>query len=63
MKIISGSFLWSTQDLPLMWGKTRGDNLLDGGKAFYDVYETKDGKFMSVGALEPQFFEELLKGL
>lgn len=36
---------------------------LDGGAHFYDVYETKDGKFMSVGALEPQFYNELLNKL
>ena len=41
----------------------RGTNLLDGGAPFYGCYETKDGKWMSVGALEPQFFAELLKGL
>ncbi|MDP9821401.1 CaiB/BaiF CoA transferase family protein [Nocardioides massiliensis] len=34
----------------------RAANLLDGGTPFYDVYETSDGKHMSVGALEPQFF-------
>jgi alpha-methylacyl-CoA racemase len=34
----------------------RAANLLDGGVPFYDLYETADGKHMSVGALEPQFF-------
>ncbi|KAK7484548.1 hypothetical protein BaRGS_00024180 [Batillaria attramentaria] len=58
-----GSWLWSSQKLPMLWGQPRGENLLDGGRAFYDVYETKDGKFMSVGALEPQFYKALLKGL
>jgi alpha-methylacyl-CoA racemase len=38
----------------------RGANLLDGGVPFYDVYETSDGKHMSVGALEPQFFDALV---
>jgi alpha-methylacyl-CoA racemase len=52
------SFLWRTQDMPYMWGKERGDNLLDGGTAFYNTYETSDGKYVSVGALEPQFFNE-----
>ena len=37
-------------------------NLLNGG-SFYDYYETKDGRFFSVGSLEPKFFRELLKGL
>lgn len=43
--------------------KGRGKNLLDGGCPWYDTYETKDAKYMSVGALEPQFFIELIKGL
>ncbi|KAH8166351.1 hypothetical protein CIB48_g1909 [Xylaria polymorpha] len=34
-----------------------------GGCPFYDIYETRDGKYMSVGALEPQFYAALLKGL
>jgi len=46
-----------------MWNRPRGENTLDSGCPFYDTYETKDGKFMAVGALEPQFFAELLKGL
>jgi alpha-methylacyl-CoA racemase len=39
----------------------RAANLLDGGAPFYDVYETSDGRHMSVGALEPQFFAELVR--
>ena len=38
----------------------RAANLLDGGAPYYDIYETSDGKHMSVGALEPQFYEILL---
>ncbi|TVY23999.1 Isopenicillin N epimerase component [Lachnellula hyalina] len=45
------------------WNRPRGENLLDGGSPFYDAYETKDGKYMAVGALEPQFFKELIQGL
>jgi alpha-methylacyl-CoA racemase len=41
----------------------RGRNILDGGCPYYDTYETKDGKYMSVGALEPQFFKVLIQGL
>jgi alpha-methylacyl-CoA racemase len=41
----------------------RGANLLDGGVPFYDVYETSDGKHVSVGALEPQFFTALVTTL
>lgn len=36
---------------------------LDGGAFFYDTYKTRDGKWMAVGALEPKFFQNLLKGL
>lgn len=39
----------------------RAANLLDGGAPFYDVYETSDGKHMSVGALEPQFYDEFVE--
>ncbi len=39
----------------------RSANLLDGGMPFYDLYETSDGRHMSVGALEPQFYEEFVK--
>ena len=45
------------------WSATRGDNILDTGAPWYDVYETADGKFMSVGAIEPKFYAELLTGL
>jgi alpha-methylacyl-CoA racemase len=41
----------------------RAANLLDGGAPFYDVYETSDGRHMSVGALEPQFYAVLLEKL
>jgi alpha-methylacyl-CoA racemase len=37
--------------------------LLDGGAPFYRCYETADGKYMAVGAIEPQFFAQLLAGL
>ena len=33
-----------------------GSNLLDGGSHFYDTYECKDGKFISLGSIEPQFY-------
>jgi alpha-methylacyl-CoA racemase len=45
------------------WRDERGVNLLDSGAHFYDTYETKDGKFMSVGAIEPQFYRKFLAGL
>jgi len=46
-----------------MWSDERGTNMLDGGAPFYDTYRTKDGRFVSVGAIEPQFYAALLKGL
>ena len=46
-----------------MWNDTRGDNLLDGGAPFYRTYECADGRFMAVGAIEPQFYALLVQGL
>jgi alpha-methylacyl-CoA racemase len=44
------------------WGQERrASNLLDGGMPYYDLYETSDGKHMSVGALEPQFYAEMIR--
>jgi alpha-methylacyl-CoA racemase len=45
------------------WNEERGTNMLDTGAHFYEVYETKDHKFMAVGAIEPKFYAELLNGL
>ncbi len=44
-----------------VWNDERGTNLLDTGAHFYDVYETSDGKFVSIGSIEPQFYAELLR--
>jgi alpha-methylacyl-CoA racemase len=44
-----------------MWTEERGTNLLDTGAHFYEVYETADGKFVSIGSIEPQFYAELLR--
>ncbi|KAH6986502.1 alpha-methylacyl-CoA racemase [Ilyonectria sp. MPI-CAGE-AT-0026] len=47
-----------------VWNGEKGTNLLDGGCPYYQCYECSDpGKYMSVGALEPQFFTNLLRGL
>jgi alpha-methylacyl-CoA racemase len=43
-----------------LWSDERGTNLLDSGAPFYDVYECADGEIIAVGALEPQFYAELL---
>jgi alpha-methylacyl-CoA racemase len=45
------------------WSGGRGRNLLDGGAHFYDVYETADGKYVSVGAMEAKFYENLVSQL
>lgn len=39
-----------------VWKTSMGSNLLDGGSHFYDTYECKDGKFISIGSIEPQFY-------
>jgi alpha-methylacyl-CoA racemase len=44
-----------------VWQDARGVNLLDTGAPFYEVYECADGKFLAVGALEPQFYAELVR--
>jgi alpha-methylacyl-CoA racemase len=42
-----------------MWSDERGTNLLDTAAHFYDTYETTDGKWLSIGSIEPQFYAEL----
>jgi alpha-methylacyl-CoA racemase len=44
-----------------IWEEARGTNMLDTGAWFYDVYETKDGKYVSIGSIERQFCEELIE--
>ena len=44
-----------------LWNNEREANMLDGGAHFYGTYETKDGKFVSVGSIEPQFYDLLLE--
>jgi alpha-methylacyl-CoA racemase len=43
------------------WTEERGHNRTDGGAHYYQIYETKDGEYVSVGAIEPQFYALLLK--
>ncbi|MCV7004190.1 CaiB/BaiF CoA transferase family protein [Mycolicibacterium alvei] len=54
--------MWSFRSQGL-WSDERGTNMLDTGAPYYDTYETSDGRYMSIGAIEPQFYAELLKGL
>ena len=46
-----------------LWSEARGANLLDGGAPFYRCYACRDGRFVAVGALEPQFYAALIAGL
>jgi alpha-methylacyl-CoA racemase len=43
------------------WTDQRGDNILDTGAHYYNVYETSDGKYVSIGSIEPKFYAELLR--
>ena len=44
-----------------MFASERGHNVLDGAAPFYDVYVCKDGRYMSIGCLEPQFYAEFMR--
>ncbi|KZS63643.1 CaiB/BaiF CoA transferase family protein [Mycobacterium ostraviense] len=46
-----------------MWTDVRGTNMLDGGAPYYDTYECADGRYVAVGAIEPQFYAAMLAGL
>ncbi|MFC0006655.1 CaiB/BaiF CoA transferase family protein [Micromonospora siamensis] len=63
--IVDGVSVLSTQIHALrrlgMWRDERGVNLLDGGAPFYDTYECADGRHLAVGALEPRFYDELVR--
>jgi alpha-methylacyl-CoA racemase len=65
--MVDGAALLTTQFHELLaaglWREERGANLLDGGAPFYAVYETADGRHLAVGALEPQFWAELVERL
>ena len=39
------------------WNDERGDNILDTGAHYYDVYETRDGKYVSIGSIEAKFYD------
>jgi len=45
------------------WREERGVNILDTGAPWYDVYQTKDGRYVSIGAIETKFYAELLERL
>lgn len=56
------SMMWSLR-AEGRWRDERGTNLLDSGAPFYDTYETADGRFVAVGALEPPFYRALIEKL
>lgn len=43
------------------WSDERGENILDTGAHYYDVYETSDKKYISIGSIEPKFYADLLR--
>jgi len=55
-----GAFLWGLRKSGT-WKNERGANILDTGSHFYNTYECKDGKYVSIGSIEPQFYAELLE--
>lgn len=57
------SWITMSQKIPIWSGNGRGTNTLDTGAFYYDTYETKDGKFMSVGALEEKFYKNFIDKL
>lgn len=57
-----GHMLWGLRSAG-QWSDERGTNLLDGGAPFYDTYECADGKYVAVGALEAEFYDQLITGL
>ncbi len=59
---VLGQMIWAFRGTGL-WSDERGVNMLDTGAPYYEVYETSDGKYMAVGAIEPQFYAQLLAGL
>ena len=59
---VLAQMFWSLRACGL-WSDQRGRNLLDSGAPFYDTYACADGRYVAVGALEPQFYAALLEGL
>jgi alpha-methylacyl-CoA racemase len=56
------TMMWGLKQIGF-WDEAMGANVLDTGAPFYDTYETADGKFISLGSLEPQFYAELIQKL
>ncbi len=54
------TFIWGMRNMGI-WSEETGVNMLDTGHPYYDVYETADGKYISLGAIETQFYAEFLE--
>jgi alpha-methylacyl-CoA racemase len=65
--MVEGTSILATMFAGMMhdgkWTEARGENFLDSGAPWYDVYETSDGRFVAIGAIEPKFYAELLDRL
>ncbi|HSH11056.1 MAG TPA: CaiB/BaiF CoA-transferase family protein, partial [Ilumatobacter sp.] len=55
------TMFWSMSQMGVHDIHKRGENLLDTGAHFYDVYECADGEYVSIGSIEPQFYAELMR--
>jgi alpha-methylacyl-CoA racemase len=55
------TMFWAMKNVGLFDENAPGTNLLDTGAHFYDVYECNDGKYVSLGSIEPQFYAELMR--
>jgi alpha-methylacyl-CoA racemase len=55
------TMFWSLKEAGIFNENNRGTNLLDTGAHFYDVYECSDGRYISIGSIEPQFYAELMR--
>jgi alpha-methylacyl-CoA racemase len=59
---VLAQMVWTFRAMGL-WNDERGANLVDGGAPYYATYPCSDGRFIAVGAIEPQFYAEFLRGL
>jgi alpha-methylacyl-CoA racemase len=59
---VLAQMMWGMRDMGV-WTDERGTNMLDGGAPYYDTYECADGRYVSVGAIESQFYAAMLDGL
>ena len=55
------SMFWGFKNIGMHDENARGTNMLDTGAHFYDVYKCSDGKYVSIGSIEPQFYAQLLQ--